>query len=1268
QGASTITQQLARDLYLTKKKLYSRKFIEILLANKIESQLPKEKILEVYMNQIYLGQKAYGFEAAAETYFGKPLKDLSIAETAMLAGLPQNPAYANPISNLPRAQHRQLVVLERMRDTKLISTEEYEAAKSERLHIRSPQDQLLHGEFAAEMVRQVVYAQYGEDSYTRGLKVYTTLVADQQIAAYKGLRKTLMEFERRKPYRGPEGRVELGEDEDENDDAIEQALTEHPDNDDLRAAVVMQVAPGKVLATLQNGDDIAITSEGLRNVQSALSDRAKPELRIQRGSIIRVTRGTPSKAEPQGVWVVTQAPEAEGAFIAMEPGTGRVRALVGGFDFARNKFNHVTQAWRQPGSSFKPILYSAALEIGVTPNTVVSNAPISIGGWEPKNAENDAPLEMTLKQALAQSMNLVSVRVMQQVTPTRAKTWAGQFGLSVDKQPDNLTLALGSGSVTPMQMASAYSVFANGGYLVQPLLISSIVDDKDKVLVTTAPDPLDDAYDFDDLFGPEAGGFGGRMRPGMGGGAAGGMGGMGAGMGMGLGMGGGMGGMMGMGAMGGGMGGMGGGMMGGMMGMRGRHMQETREKELGPTQFPLFNPDLLFRAIYFTLWPLKFLLWTLLPITVFSGLTLIQKMPEAAADLGALMASSGLIVKLLVGLFVDNFGSRIAQGVAITAHGGRVKSMGLNLVLGFSPRFYIDDSAVEQMDRRGQIWAHGAPLLFRLSLFVFGILIWAVTRESGGQIPVMALTVAKFGLIMFTLTAWPLIPHDGMRFMGAVLGEPKILSKALMAARGLFVKGRLPPMITRDEAWPLALYAVGTILTTVLVMGVTAIFILMGLQGTLGGLGVIIFLGLMTIATLWFMAMFRLNQRKMKARGFGGMGAMGAMAAPAAVGGGARAFRGPDPAPGEADRPAARPLPAAAAAAAGRPAPGTDVERLPNRARVVWSLILCSLLVAAFLPYRYEAGGPVEILPAARGTAVARTDGEIVEVYVAQGDRVTRGTPLARLSDWDQLSNISITEAQLAGARAELARLEAGAQPEEIDLARAKLARSEATAVFKKAEVERARSLIASQTVSTATLDKAEADYAAAVADVEADRASLALTLAGATAEELAIAGSDVDRLERELAYDRDELERTRILAPVDGVVVTADLHLRVGDYLKTGDEFLEIEQTDVVTATISIPEADVAFITPGQQVRLRAESQSQTEVLGQIKAVSPVAEDAGYGRVVRATAEFPNESGILRSSMTGWAKVEGDDMLAWEAYLRTIVRFVQIDVWSWIP
>ena len=654
----------------------------------------------------------------------------------------------------------------------------------------------------------------------------------------------------------------------------------------------------------------------------------------------------------------------------------------------------------------------------------------------------------------------------------------------------------------------------------------------------------------------------------------------------------------------------------------------------------------------------------MLPITVFSGLTLIQKMPEVAVDLAALMASAGLVTKLVVGLLVDNFGSRVAQGVAITAHGGRVKKMGINLLMGFSPRFYIDDSAVEQMDRRGQIWSYGAPLLFRLGLFVFGILIWGVTRDGGGLMPVMALTVSKFGLIMFAITACPLIPHDGMRMMGAVLGEPKILGKALMAARGLLVKGHLPPMISREEAWPLALYAIGTFLTTALIMGVTAILILIGLKSSLGGLGVILFMGLMTIATLWFMAMFRLNSRKLNSKKMGGMMGGPAMAAGLA-GGRARAFRAPDEPQADGVRPAAR---AGLASAADRAKPKTDVERLPNRARVVWSLILCALLVAAFLPYRYEAGGSVEILPAARGSAVARTDGEIVEVFVAQGDRVTQGTPLVRLSDWDQLSNISVREAQLDGARATLAKLEAGSQPEQIDVARAKLARSEATAAYKLAEVERARTLVASQTVSPATVEKAEADYATAVADVEADKASLALALAGATAEELKIARSDVDRLERELAYDRDELLRTRILAPMDGVVVTADMNLRVGDYLKTGEMFVEIEQTDEVTATISIPEADVGFIKPGQTVRLRAASQSDIEVTGEIRQVAPVAEDAGYGRIVRATAVFPNKDGILRSSMTGWAKIEGAKMLAWEAYLRTIVRFVKIDVWSWIP
>jgi len=487
-GGSTLTQQLARDFYLTKKKLYSRKFIELLLTLKIESQLSKGQILELYMNQIYLGQRAYGFEAAARIYFGKSLKELSIAETAMLAGLPQNPIYANPVVNFSRAQRRQFVVLGRMHELGQINEAQLAAAKAEKLHIRSPQDPRLHAEFVAEMARQQVHAQYGDEAYTLGLNVYTTLNSREQAAAYRGLRLSLMEHERRKPWRGPEAQVDLPAGAAERDAVITKVLAEHPDQDDLRAAVVTEASPTKVLASLQSGEDIVISGEGLRSVQSALSAKAKPELRIRPGAIIRVLRGAPGKADARGAWAITQQPEAEGALVALEPGSGRVRALVGGFDFARNQFNHASSAWRQPGSSFKPILYSAALEQGLTPASVIDDAPISIGDWEPKNSDDRYDGPITLRQALARSKNMVSIRLLQQIGAPAARAWAGHFGLDVDKQPDNLTLALGSGAVTPMQMASAYAVFANGGYRLKPLLIERIVDAKGQVLFAAEAD------------------------------------------------------------------------------------------------------------------------------------------------------------------------------------------------------------------------------------------------------------------------------------------------------------------------------------------------------------------------------------------------------------------------------------------------------------------------------------------------------------------------------------------------------------------------------------------------------------------------------------------------------------------------------------------------------------------------------------------------------------------------------------------------------------
>jgi penicillin-binding protein 1A len=485
QGASTITMQVARNVYLSSEKTYTRKIYEILLTYKLEHMLTKDQILEIYMNQIFLGNRAYGFASAAETYFGKPLKDISIAEAAMLAGLPKAPSAYNPISNPKRARSRQLHIIERMEDNKYITAAQAKAAKTEPLKLRSAADKkILHAEYVAETVRQMVFAQYGQETYTRGLNVYTTVQSTEQMAAYKALRQGIMDFERRQIYRGPEKFIELPADPKKMEDAIDDALEDHPDNGDVLSAVVLEASPRKVVVIRQNGEQIVITGEGLKPAQSGLSDKTPPAKQVRKGALIRITQ------TPKGAWEITQLPEVEGALVAITPQTGAIRALVGGFDFAKNKFNHVTQAWRQPGSSFKPFIYSAALEKGFTPATVVNDAPLFFdsgitGGqpWEPKNYDGKFDGLMSLRTGLAKSKNMVSIRVLQAVGARPAQEWVTRFGFDEDKHPAYLTMALGAGSVTPMQMATGYSVFANGGYRVQPHLITRITDFKDRVLV-----------------------------------------------------------------------------------------------------------------------------------------------------------------------------------------------------------------------------------------------------------------------------------------------------------------------------------------------------------------------------------------------------------------------------------------------------------------------------------------------------------------------------------------------------------------------------------------------------------------------------------------------------------------------------------------------------------------------------------------------------------------------------------------------------------------
>ncbi|MBT9550226.1 MAG: penicillin-binding protein 1A [Hydrogenophaga sp.] len=484
QGASTITMQVARNVYLSAEKSYTRKIYEVLLTFKLEHLLSKEQILEIYMNQIFLGQRAYGFSTAAQTYFGKQLKDVTIAEAAMLAGLPKAPSAYNPISNPKRARARQLYIIERMEANGFITPDQAGEAKREALKLRPAHTPTnVHAEYVAEMVRQSMVAQYGEEAYTRGLVVTTSLRANEQEAAYRALRQGILDYERRQVYRGPELFITLPTDNAARDDAIDEALAERPDNDDLLSAVVLEASPRKVIAIRQDGDPLEITGEGLRPAMSGLSEKAGPNIKIRRGAVIRVLKAGPS------AWRISQLPEVESAFVAMDPRNGAVRALVGGFDFQKNKFNHVTQAWRQPGSSFKPFVYSAALEKGVTPTTVVNDAPLfytaaETGGkpWEPKNYDGQFEGPMSIRRALAKSKNMVSIRVLQLVGTQSAQDWITRFGFDADKHPPYLTMALGAGAVTPMQMASGYAVFANGGYRVTPSLITRVVEQKGRVL------------------------------------------------------------------------------------------------------------------------------------------------------------------------------------------------------------------------------------------------------------------------------------------------------------------------------------------------------------------------------------------------------------------------------------------------------------------------------------------------------------------------------------------------------------------------------------------------------------------------------------------------------------------------------------------------------------------------------------------------------------------------------------------------------------------
>lgn len=489
QGASTITMQVARNFFLSSEKTITRKLYETLLSFKIEHNLSKDQILELYVNQIYLGQRAYGFSAAAQAYFGKALADISIAEAAMLAGLPKAPSAFNPVANPKRARIRQIYVLKRMRELGFISEAQYSVAEKAKLQVkRDANDYGVRADHVAEMARQMAYERFHDDAYGMGLKVITTIRMNDQIAAYQSLRRGVMDYDRRHGYRGAEAYVDLAEVRSDQDELLDDIIQDYDDADDLRAALVLTADSQHVRAYVRGGSIIDLSGDSIKFAARMLDSKAPSNKRIRRGAIVRVLK------DDKGRWQIAQLPEVEAALVAADPKDGAVHALVGGFDFYRNKFNHVTQAWRQPGSSFKPFIYSAALEKGYSPGSIIEDAPISISAeetgslaWEPKNYDGKYDGPMTLRTALARSKNMVSIRLLRAIGTQYAQDYASRFGFDADKHPPYLTLALGAGSVTPWQQLTAYSVFANGGYKIEPYIVKEIRSNSGQLLASAQP-------------------------------------------------------------------------------------------------------------------------------------------------------------------------------------------------------------------------------------------------------------------------------------------------------------------------------------------------------------------------------------------------------------------------------------------------------------------------------------------------------------------------------------------------------------------------------------------------------------------------------------------------------------------------------------------------------------------------------------------------------------------------------------------------------------
>jgi multidrug resistance efflux pump len=724
--------------------------------------------------------------------------------------------------------------------------------------------------------------------------------------------------------------------------------------------------------------------------------------------------------------------------------------------------------------------------------------------------------------------------------------------------------------------------------------------------------------------GGQGGGAGGGGRGGFGGGGGGGFGGGGGG---GFGGGGGLG-------RGGKLGAQGGALRQAMMASRqGREDPAKGEAPRTRAYLRLFDPTGLLTVAAIVFWPLKFLRYLLIPAVLLAGLTAFHHWDSLIDESSKIAQQLSSIWHLVAALFIVNLGTRLTFGVTVRALGGEVHSFGIMLRLLLIPRFYMDKSGVQQLDRHGQLWAFGAPIMARLWFFAGGMILWAVYRQSGTWLPNILLMISQIGLLVFILESTPLLPGDGYRWFATYLGQPNLKRKAFATLRAKLRGRPRPPSVRPADIPGLILFAVATTLSLAAVVLLALIGASVALHKELQTPALVIFLVLCVLFVLWMRAV-RTTAKRSRPKRLNTEALKLVLAAPA-------------------DAPDMQPKAQAS---------------VSKRGRVVWALIGVAFLCVAFLPYQYEATGTFQIMPTARSTATARTEGEVVKVLVREGDWVEADQVVAQLSSWDQQRDVDVTRAELEKAKARLAELEAGPKPEEVAVAERKVESAQSKVIFDKAEADRAAQLVKSGTISQKEWERANSTYETDLAELNVAKADLELVKSGSTESEIDAARAEVNRLLHQLAYFEDQLERTRMKAPAAGRVITPNVELSGGKWLETGDEFLQLDDTRVVQAQIDMPETDISLIRPGDRVRVKAWGYTDREIPGTVTEVSPAAETRDYGQVVRVKASIPNTDAILRPGMSGYAKVEGLEMRVGAAYLRFLVRFFTVEVWSWIP